>query len=644
MYTNATMVCSVRTGKPRGKFEAPLPIPLCEKIKAIKLPLPSKVLQHYPGSKEETFMVGFQKPSCCCCFKRRQKPQFMRTLFVSNVNDKLLLIYDKEQNKGKRKSGASSTREGYCFRINAASSVKMAKDVLISKMSKYTNQDEHHRILEINFVFGTVIIGMDGEKIISEWCPILMSAFDPVIIPSTPCDALGPSLTTVNVQKQDDNSKATSDVKNQKEASNQIADSSVPPSPMPSFEDEPLDFSQNSVNKDVICESICSRNVSQKPKKKRVKKKTKSNSEWCPILMSAFDPVFISYTPCDALGPSLTNVNIQKQDDNSKATSDVKNQKEASNQIADSSVPPSPMPSFEDEPLDFSQNSVNKDVICESICSSDVSQKPKKKHVKKKTKSKKKKVEKPKKEAFELRKVSADTHEAASEPLPTESPKNRNQPLSIIQKGRRTPISPSSYLVDDLQHPFPMQTAKKFTAIPTGDSSKKTPKQVRWLSPRRGLSPYKVTPVQKPSSVGYIVRRYGFDDEIIGSSCVYDGGDSSTQLQHFRRLGSEVVMREHGTDSDKRSQELSNVRKLFEQRITAFLDKSKNDKINNNSDAICHAKIKPVESALELNNDKGKVETIVNNNNNQNRTEDHSNNVIYILSIILFLFKFSKLI
>lgn len=103
-------------------------------------------------------------------------------------------------------------------------------------------------------------------------------------------------------------------------------------------------------------------------------------------------------------------------------------------------------------------------------------------------------------------------------------------------------------------------------------------------------------------------------------------------------------MREHGTDSDKRSQELSNVRKLFEQRITAFLDKSKNDKINNNSDAICHAKIKPVESALELNNDKGKVETIVNNNNNQNRTEDHSNNVIYILSIILFLFKFSKLI
>ncbi|KAF7640311.1 hypothetical protein Mgra_00000135 [Meloidogyne graminicola] len=533
MYTNATMVCSVRTGKPRGKFEAPLPIPLCEKIKAIKLPLPSKVLQHYPGSKEETFMVGFQKPSCCCCFKRRQKPQFMRTLFVSNVNDKLLLIYDKEQNKGKRKSGASSTREGYCFRINAASSVKMAKDVLISKMSKYTNQDEHHRILEINFVFGTVIIGMDGEKIISEWCPILMSAFDPVIIPSTPCDALGPSLTTVNVQKQDDNSKATSD---------------------------------------------------------------------------------------------------------------VKNQKEASNQIADSSVPPSPMPSFEDEPLDFSQNSVNKDVICESICSSDVSQKPKKKHVKKKTKSKKKKVEKPKKEAFELRKVSADTHEAASEPLPTESPKNRNQPLSIIQKGRRTPISPSSYLVDDLQHPFPMQTAKKFTAIPTGDSSKKTPKQVRWLSPRRGLSPYKVTPVQKPSSVGYIVRRYGFDDEIIGSSCVYDGGDSSTQLQHFRRLGSEVVMREHGTDSDKRSQELSNVRKLFEQRITAFLDKSKNDKINNNSDAICHAKIKPVESALELNNDKGKVETIVNNNNNQNRTEDHSNNVIYILSIILFLFKFSKLI
>lgn len=156
------MVCSVRTGKPRGKFEAPLPIPLCEKIKvhacyfnltkycikqviiflfqAIKLPLPSKVLQHYPGSKEETFMVGFQKPSCCCCFKRRQKPQFMRTLFVSNVNDKLLLIYDKEQNKGKRKSGTSSTREGYCFRINAASSVKMAKDVLISKMSKYTNQ------------------------------------------------------------------------------------------------------------------------------------------------------------------------------------------------------------------------------------------------------------------------------------------------------------------------------------------------------------------------------------------------------------------------------------------------------------------------------------------------------------------------
>jgi len=86
-------------------------------------------------------MVGFQKPSCWCCFNRKQKPQFMRTIFVSTVNDKLLLIYDKEKNKGKKKkSGASTKREGYSFQLSSAISMEIKKNALISKVSKYTNQ------------------------------------------------------------------------------------------------------------------------------------------------------------------------------------------------------------------------------------------------------------------------------------------------------------------------------------------------------------------------------------------------------------------------------------------------------------------------------------------------------------------------
>ncbi|CAK5030109.1 unnamed protein product [Meloidogyne enterolobii] len=204
----------IRTGTPLGKFEAPMAIPLCKKIKPIKLPLPSKVLQHYPNSKEETFMVGFQKPSCCCCFNRKQKPQFMRTIFVSTVNDKLLLIYDKEKNKGKKKkSGASTKREGYSFQLSSAISMEIKKNALISKVSKYTNQDEHHCILEISFKFGMCFIGMDGEKIISEWCPVILCAFDPLLIPPTPasCDVL---ISGTNITTKQNTPKAALDANN----------------------------------------------------------------------------------------------------------------------------------------------------------------------------------------------------------------------------------------------------------------------------------------------------------------------------------------------------------------------------------------------------------------------------------------------
>ncbi|KAL7072677.1 hypothetical protein ACQ4LE_007873 [Meloidogyne hapla] len=754
MYTNATMVCSVRTGTPRGRFEAPMPIPLCEKIKPIKLPLPSKVLQHYPNSKEETFMVGFQRPSCCCCFKRKQKPQFMRTIFVSTVSDKLLLIYDKEQNKGKKKKkSGTSTREGYSFKISSATSVKIVKNALISKMSKYTNQDEHHCILEISFKFGMVFIGMDGEKIISEWCPVLLCAFEILLISPTssaPCDALASST---NIAPKLNVSKAAFD-ENNEQRTKTTPDSSLPPRPVSS------DVSSPESKKDVTHKSFCSDDIPQKPKKKRAKKKTKkkksdepkkketsetalindvnavkedsfasivddekkldkqeknvsgdisskisknneqkqqegdrmerwfSNSEDSSKLsvdtheaasgpLPAESPKKLSDTSLSEIGPPLATSSLADVNSTNNDNFNVAQQHEEfifsrvcshNNNDAPSMSIQQPATKFFQQYLPKQQKhhfvnfassnssyvpmNENKEEGSYSItsCISTSEQRtspepdcgyqftwvPKhlneeemmivKEEIEKKTK------QLPSRqfvgEPSSIQHISRTTYccnkpSISVEPRKGESRnwrpddllerKGKNKSVPIIKNGKDVPPPQSD---DTLQRPFPLQKAKKVTAItPIGGSVNKTPKQVRWLSPRREFNdiprPYQVAPIrQTSSSLGYIVRRYGFNDDIIGSGCVYDGGDTSTQLQHFGPLGSEVAIREHGQETS--NHQLLNVRKLFEQRINAFLDKNSGGAINgNNLAAIAPAKdtLEPVTSALDLNNKKSKMET-----------------------------------
>jgi hypothetical protein len=133
------------------------------------------------------------------------------------------------------------------------------------------------------------------------------------------------------------------------------------------------------------------------------------------------------------------------------------------------------------------------------------------------------------------------------------------------------------------------------------------------------------------TSLGYIVRRYGFNDDI-DNGCVYDGGDTSTQLQHFGPLGSDVAMREHKMKVN--NHKLLNVRKLFEQRINAFLDKGSGGIFNQkNLTAIDSANetIKPVSSSLELDNKKGQLET--NNENQQAEVQNEIVNFIFINNI-----------
>ena len=130
---------------------------------------------------------------------------------------------------------------------------------------------------------------------LAEWCPALLFAFDPVLIPPTPsapCDALSSSSTNIAL-KQNDTSKAAlgannKQIMNMTLVSSQIADrfsakfllktsiifylSSLPPSPI--VEEYRLDVSQKST-KDVTHESVIPSDVSQKPKRKRARKKTK---------------------------------------------------------------------------------------------------------------------------------------------------------------------------------------------------------------------------------------------------------------------------------------------------------------------------------------------------------------------------------
>uniref|UniRef100_A0A914LVD1 IRS-type PTB domain-containing protein n=1 Tax=Meloidogyne incognita TaxID=6306 RepID=A0A914LVD1_MELIC len=768
-------VCSVRTGTPLGKFEAPMPIPLCKKIKPIKLPLPSKVLQHYPNSKEETFMVGFQKPSCWCCFNRKQKPQFMRTIFVSTVNDKLLLIYDKEKNKGKKKkSGASTKREGYSFQLSSAISMEIKKNALISKVSKYTNQDEHHCILEISFKFGMCFIGMDGEKIISEWCPMILCAFSPLLVLPTPsCDVLisGTNITTKNTSKAA--LDANKQIEKAKPLSAEIVDSSLPPPPVEEHHED--------VSQDVTRKSACS-NISQTQKKKRAKKKAKNkkkkneepkkkeNSETAVVndVGATKEDSFACVVDREKkdkqendlngdISRDISKNNEQKQqkgdrmerwfsnnsEDTSKLSVDDKEAAsgpmptESPKKLSDTSLteigPPLATSSLadvnstnndnfnshqheefifpritshnnNDEPsmaiqrqqpatkaqqylLKQQQNrfcnytsnnssyipmNENKEEGSYSItsCISTSEQRtspepdcgyqftwvPKhlseeeimivKEEIEKKTKqlASRQFIGEP----SNIEHVSKTTYHCSKPSFVVETPKeaskqwrpdaliehqSRNKSVPTTQEVKDVPPQSCSHLDDTLQRPFPLQKAKKVTTIsPNAGGVNKTPKQVRWLSPRREFNdiprPYQVAPIrQASSSLGYIVRRYGFNDDIIGSGCVYDGGDNSTKLQHFGPLGSEVAIREHGREKSDHSHHLVNVRKLFEQRITAYLDKNSSEAINgNNLAAIGPVKdtLEPTAASFALNNKKSKMET--NDCKLPNETEMKNNN------------------
>ena len=91
-------------------------------------------------------------------------------------------------------------------------------------------------------------------------------------------------------------------------------------------------------------------------------------------------------------------------------------------------------------------------------------------------------------------------------------------------------------------------------------------------------------------------------------------------------------MREHEREVNNHNHQLLNVRKLFEQRITAFLDKGSGGAINgNNLVAIGLARdtVKQVLSAVELNNKKGKLET--NNDKKQDEMEVRNDIVRFTL-------------
>uniref|UniRef100_A0A915LID7 Telomere length regulation protein conserved domain-containing protein n=1 Tax=Meloidogyne javanica TaxID=6303 RepID=A0A915LID7_MELJA len=697
-------VCSVRTGTPLGKFEAPMPIPLCKKIKPIKLPLPSKVLQHYPNSKEETFMVGFQKPSCWCCFNRKQKPQFMRTIFVSTVNDKLLLIYDKEKNKGKKKkSGASTKREGYSFQLSSAISMEIKKNALISKVSKYTNQDEHHCILEISFKFGMCFIGMDGEKIISEWCPVILCAFSPLLVPPTPasCDVLisGTNITTKNTSKAA--LDANKQIEKAKPLSAEIVDSSLPPPPVEEHHED--------VSQDVTRKSAISKNNEQKQQKgDRMERWFSNNSEDTSKLsvddkeaasgpMPTESPKKLSDTSLTEIGPplatsSLADVNstnndnfnshqheefifsrITSHNDNDEPSMAIQRQqpatkaqqyllKQQQNRFCNyTSNNSSYIPMNENkEEGSYSITSCistsEQRTSPEPDCGYQFTWVPKhlseeeimivKEEIEKKTKqlASRQFIGEP----SNIEHVSKTTYHCSKPSFVVETPKeaskqwrpdaliehqSRNKSVPTTQEVKDVPPQSCSHLDDTLQRPFPLQKAKKVTTIsPNAGGVNKTPKQVRWLSPRREFNdiprPYQVAPIrQASSSLGYIVRRYGFNDDIIGSGCVYDGGDNSTKLQHFGPLGSEVAIREHGREKSDHSHHLVNVRKLFEQRITAYLDKNSSEAINgNNLAAIGPVKdtLEPTAASFALNNKKSKMET--NDCKLPNETEMKNNN------------------
>nr|CAD2170885.1 unnamed protein product [Meloidogyne enterolobii] len=253
-------------------------------------------------------------------------------------------------------------------------------------------------------------------------------------------------------------------------------------------------------------------------------------------------------------------------------------------------------------------------------------------------------------EPSNIQHVSKTTYHSSKPSFVVETPKEASKqwrrPDALIEHQSRSKSVPTtqevkkdappqscSHLDDTLQRPFPLQKAKKVTTIsPNGGGVNKTPKQVRWLSPRREFNdiprPYQVAPIrQTSSSLGYIVRRYGFNDDIIGSGCVYDGGDNSTKLQHFGPLGSEVAIREHGREKSDHNHHLVNVRKLFEQRITAYLDKNSSEAINgNNLAAIGPVKdtLEPTAASFDLNNKKSKMET--NDCKQPNETEMKNNN------------------
>ena len=89
-----------------------------------------------------------------------------------------------------------------------------------------------------------------------------------------------------------------------------------------------------------------------------------------------------------------------------------------------------------------------------------------------------------------------------------------------------------------------------------------------------------------------------------------------------------MAIREHGREKSDHSHHLVNVRKLFEQRITAYLDKNSSEAINgNNLAAIGSVKdtLEPTAASFDLNNKKSKMET--NDCKLPNETEMKNNNV-----------------